>query len=126
MAKAKKTKTTNKAIHKPVPTHKPEQGPDQDKLIAILSYITLIGWIIALVMNTEKKSKLGSFHIRQSLLIMALAVVAGLVTWIPPISVIIWVVTVVLWIMGFVSAIQSTMKPVPVLGEYAQDWFKSL
>ncbi|MBU1975819.1 MAG: hypothetical protein KKG59_05430 [Nanoarchaeota archaeon] len=113
-------------MHKPVPTHKPEQGPDQDKLIAILSYITLIGWIIALVMNTEKKSKLGSFHIRQSLLIMALAVVAGLVTWIPPISVIIWVVTVVLWIMGFVSAIQSTMKPVPVLGEYAQDWFKSL
>jgi len=36
--------------------------PDNAKLIAILSYITLVGWIIAIVLNSQSKTKLGSYH----------------------------------------------------------------
>ena len=59
---------------------KQQPQPDQSKLVAILSYITFIGWIIALVLNQSKKTELGSFHVRQALLIM----IAGIVLmWIP-------------------------------------------
>ncbi len=42
---------------------------DPGKTVAILSYCTLIGFIIALVLNGEQKNKseLGVFHIRQAL-----------------------------------------------------------
>jgi hypothetical protein len=40
------------------------------RLVAVLSYISIIGWIIALIMNEGNRSALGSFHIRQSLLLM--------------------------------------------------------
>ncbi len=40
---------------------------EPNKTIAILAYITLIGWIVAVVMNNEKKDDFASFHIRQML-----------------------------------------------------------
>ena len=37
------------------------------KVIGIVSHITLIGWIVALIMNQNNKSEFGSFYIRQNL-----------------------------------------------------------
>ena len=45
---------------------------DNGKTIAIISYITLIGWIIALIMHNNNKTELGAYHIRQMLGIMLL------------------------------------------------------
>ncbi|MBW2996237.1 hypothetical protein KY332_02945 [Candidatus Woesearchaeota archaeon] len=102
---------------------KKQQQPDQSKLVAILSYITLIGWIVALILNQSKKTELGSFHIRQALLIM----IAGIILmWIPIIGWLLNIVVFVFWIMGLVYAIQGQMKEVPVLGPWAQQWFKGL
>jgi len=96
---------------------------DQSKVVAIVSYLTLIGWIVALIINMNKKTDLGSFHIRQSLLIM----IVGLVlSWIPIIGWLLAIVLFIFWIMGLVYAIQGQMKEVPIIGKYAQDWFKSL
>ncbi|MBW2978324.1 hypothetical protein KY331_05755 [Candidatus Woesearchaeota archaeon] len=96
---------------------------DQSKLVAILSYITLIGWIIALILNMSKKTELGSFHIRQALLL----IIANIVLWwIPVIGWILQIVVLIFWIMGLVYAIQGQMKEVPVIGSYAQKWFKGL
>jgi len=36
------------------------------KTTAIVSHITLIGWIIAFVTNNDKKDPLASFYIRQN------------------------------------------------------------
>ena len=93
------------------------------KTIAILSYITIIGWVIALVMNNEKKSKLGSFHIRQSLLLILISVV---VSWIPVVNWVIGIVLFIFWIMALMSAINKEEKKLPIIGDLAQDWFKSL
>ncbi|MCF7871478.1 hypothetical protein K9L97_00405 [Candidatus Woesearchaeota archaeon] len=96
---------------------------DDAKVIAIVSYITWIGWIVALILNLNKKTSLGSFHIRQSLLLM----IAGTVlTWIPIVGWILAVVVFVFWIMGLISAIKGEKKEVPVLGTFAQQWFKGL
>lgn len=93
------------------------------KTIAIISYITLIGWVIALVLNNEKKSKLASFHIRQSLLLILISVVFS---WIPVLNWVIGIILLVFWIMGLISAINGKEKKLPIIGDLAQDWFKSL
>ncbi|HET7537816.1 MAG TPA: hypothetical protein VFJ90_15260, partial [Candidatus Didemnitutus sp.] len=49
------------------PTPPPAAAATEDKTVAILSYITLIGFIIALVMHGSNKTKLGAYHLRQTL-----------------------------------------------------------
>ena len=90
------------------------------KTIAIVSYITLIGWVIALILNSEAKDKHASFHLRQMLMLMLAAVVLG---WIPILGLIAGVVIFIFWILGLISAVNGTKKEVPILGPLAQKWF---
>ena len=80
---------------------------DNAKLVAILSYITIIGWIIALILHQKSKTALGSFHLRQALLLMIAWVVLW---WIPMIGMVLWIVVFVFVILGLVSAIQGKRK----------------
>jgi uncharacterized membrane protein len=95
---------------------------DEGKTIAIISYITWIGWIIAFIMNTEKKNDFARFHLRQSLIIM----LGSLLAWIPFVGWIWGVFLFVLWILGLIAAINGQKKEIPVLGSLAQQWFKGL
>lgn len=92
------------------------------KNVAIIAHITIIGWIIAMVMNNDNKTEFGSFYLRQVLGLIIL----GLFSWIPIIGWVIGVLCLVLWIMSLISAINGEKKPVFILGEQFQDWFKSL
>jgi len=99
----------------------------EDKTIAILSYITIIGFIAAIVMHQSHKTQLGAFHLRQ-VLGMALTATAGAICGVVPIlGWIVWFLVViglfVLWIMGLLSAVRGDMRPVPILGEHYQRWF---
>ena len=96
---------------------------EEGKAIAIISYITFIGLIIAIVMNAEKKNSFAKFHIRQSLLLVLTSIVVSLI---PLLNFILWVIVLVLWIMGIIYAINGEEKKIPILGEYAQKWFKGL
>ena len=98
-------------------------NPESGKTIAIIAHITLIGWIIGLIMNNGNKTEIGSFYIRQVLGIMLLGFVLGVI---PIINLIAWIVPVVLWIMSIIGAIGGKQKPVFLVGDYFQDWFKSL
>jgi uncharacterized membrane protein len=98
-----------------------------DKTVAIVCYLHLIGFIIAIVIHNGKKTKLGSYHLRQALGFIVTSFALGFILIIPILG---WIVgfcgflfLVVLWIMAFISAIKGEMKPVPVLGEYYQKWF---
>jgi uncharacterized membrane protein len=106
----------------------------EDRTVAILSYITAVGFIIALVMHGSKKTALGSFHLRQALGLFITAVafwVPGLiVTFIPFVNfimILVWPLfglsLLVMLIMGFVAAANGQMKPVPVMGGHYQKWF---
>ncbi len=101
----------------------------EGKTIAIISYITLIGLIIAFIMNNDKKNTFASFHIRQSMGIILLAVAINLIFYvvsIPFLPMIISLGLLVLWILGLVAAVQGEMKPVPLLGVQFQEWFKGI
>jgi uncharacterized membrane protein len=99
------------------------------KIIAIVSYMALIGWIVAIVLNNPK-SELGSFHLRQALGIHALSALAGMVAIVPVLG---WIAAAVggigafiLWVIGLIGAIEGKMKPVPILGEKFQEWFHAI
>ncbi|WP_435579255.1 DUF4870 domain-containing protein [Gilvibacter sp.] len=99
------------------------------KTIAIISYITLIGWIIALVMHQSNKTSLGAYHIRQMLGLMLISLAISLVGRVLGIAMILWILNIgllVFWVLGLVSAVQGEEKPVPIIGPMFQDWFKGV
>jgi uncharacterized membrane protein len=93
------------------------------KTKAIVAHITYIGWIIALVINSNEKDEITSFYIRQLLGIYLFSIV---VTFIPLINFIGWILALVFWIMSLVGAVNGEMKETPVIGKYFQDWFKGI
>ena len=99
----------------------------EDKTVAILSYITLLGFIAAIFMHQSNKTQLGAFHLRQ-VLGLALTGAAGAICGVVPIlGWIVWFLVViglfVLWVIGLLSAVRGDMRPVPILGEHYQRWF---
>lgn len=102
-------------------------GTPEDRTVAILGYITIIGFIVAIVMHSSKKTKLGSYHLRQMLGLVVTGLAAGFIGIIPVIGwlalPILWIGLFVLWIMGLIAAVNGQFKPIPVLGEHYQKWF---
>ncbi len=106
----------------------------EDKLVAIISYVTLIGWIVAYVMFKDEKSgrktEFNVFHIRQSLGINILFLVSWVVDFIPFIGGILYTIVslaiLVFWILGLVAAVNGEMKEIPVVGNTIQDTLKSI
>ena len=104
-----------------------------DKSTAIVSYLTLIGFIAAVIMHGTRKTRLGAFHLRQSLGLMltSIAVACGatilgfvpFVGWLAALA--LWFGLLALWVGGVLAAMNGELKPVPVLGIHFQKWFGS-
>lgn len=95
-----------------------------DKTKAIVSHITIIGWIVALVLNQgDKKTELTSFYIRQMLGLVLVSIVASLI---PVVNLFAWIIVLVLWLMSLIGSLNGEKKLTPYIGEYFQDWFKAL
>jgi len=106
-----------------------ENSSNNGKTVGLIAYFTLIGWIIALVMHNKDKTEFGAFHIRQVLGIMVTGIALSIVASIIGVSIISMAVNIVifaLWIIGLIGAAQGEQKPVPVLGEKFQEWFKGI
>lgn len=104
-----------------------ETGETEGKQIGMIAYLTVIGLIIAFVMNNEKKSEFAQYHIRQMLGLFVSGVAIGLIGIIPLLG---WVIVIVgvfvlfyMWVMGLISAINGQMKPMPILGKKYEEWF---
>ena len=93
------------------------------KVKAIISHITWIGWIIALVVNMNDKDELASFYIRQMLGLWLFSIV---ISFIPVVNIIGWLITLVFWIISLIGAINGEQKLIPWVGQLFQDWFKGL
>ncbi|MEE1898320.1 hypothetical protein GN157_04065 [Flavobacterium rakeshii] len=99
------------------------------KTYAIVSYLTIIGSIIAIILNSEKKDPFASFHIRQALGLtlgfFALGYPIGFFdSWM--VSSAFYLFFFILWIFGFIGALQGQMNLVPILGPFFQKLFKSI
>ncbi|MEL1244505.1 hypothetical protein AAEO56_09550 [Flavobacterium sp. DGU11] len=106
-----------------------DQTTEQGKSNAIISYLTIIGAIIAMIQNSEKKNPFASFHIRQALGVELTFFALGY----PVGSFDNWTVTMafyifffVLWAFGFVTALQGEYGVIPILGPLFQKIFKNV
>lgn len=93
------------------------------KTKAIVAHITWIGWLIALIINSSQRDEITSFYIRQLLGIYLFGLV---VTFIPVINFIGWIIVLVFWILSLIGAVNGEMKESPIVGKYFQDWFKGI
>ena len=88
------------------------------KATSIVSYITIIGWLIAYFAGDKENAK---FYLNQSLVYNIAALING---WILPLipvvgailSTIISIILFVLWIIGLVHACKQQEKPLPIIG----------
>lgn len=110
---------------------------DNGKVVAIVSYISLIGFIIALILHNSKKTKLGAFHLAQALglmitgilfyilLILLTLPMSGMtlsslnsyLNFIILTSIISSITLFILLIYGIIRASKEEEKPLPLFGK---------
>jgi uncharacterized membrane protein len=99
----------------------------EDRTVAILSYVTVIGFIAAIFVHQSRKTQLGAFHLRQALGLILTGVAGGVAAVVPILGWIVWfLLTIglfVLWLLGLIAALRGDMRPVPLLGDQYQKWF---
>lgn len=94
------------------------------KNVAIIAHITLIGLIIAFIMNGgEKRTEFASFYLRQ---LIGITLLGFVLTIIPVVNLIGWILPMAMWVVSIIGALGGKTKPVFLLGEKFQEWFKSI
>ncbi len=111
-----------------------ENTTSTDKTAAIVSYITPIGWLVSFFALNKPKTSLGTYHLRQTLFLfitgiifnILIRIVANFSIFLSTILSIAGIGLFILWIMGLIAAINGEEKPMPLIGEKAQEIFKNL
>ncbi len=103
------------------------------KTIAWISYLTFIGWIVAFILhsNLQQKSSLVIFHLRQMFGLTIFYSLAWLLfrftIFLPGFYMLRWVFVVALfvfWLIGLLGAVNGEQKPIPIIGNLFQKWFR--
>lgn len=94
---------------------------NNSRTVAVVSYITWIGWIIAFLIR-DRSDAFAAHHLNQALMINLLKIAGGLCVMIPHIgeelSGIVAFAAFVLIIMGIYRAVNWRTDPLPVIGEF--------
>ncbi len=106
-----------------------QQEIDDGKTIAVISYITIAGVLIAYFMNTEKRNNFAYFHIRQALGLWLTFFAIGLVvsnfdSW--SITLGFYAFFGVLFLYGLIMALTGKATAVPLVGEFYQKFLSGI
>lgn len=104
----------------------PMEDVEEGKLFAILSYIIPIVFIVPLI---QKDNHFSLFHAKQVLLLVLACVAVSILTAVPVvgcITVFLFLPILAFVIIGLVYAIQGQYKPLPFIGQYAEEWFNTV
>lgn len=114
---------------------------DNGKTASIISYFTIIGWLIAyFAMHKDNRTELSSYQLRQTLLLNLVSIVLGwglgfiiglliVTTGIGALIYLTYIVQLaifIIWLIGLIGAINGQKKPMPIIGEKAQTMFASI
>lgn len=90
----------------------------EENVAGLLCYIA--GWVSGLVFFLiEKDSKFVKFHAMQSIITFVACVV---LSFIPVVQWVVWVLALVLWIILMIKAYQGEKFKLPVIGDLAEKW----
>lgn len=98
----------------------------EGKTMAIIGYMTLIGSLIAMMMNADPKNEFARFHIRQAfglhLVFHSFALLSSVAYNIYALYGL-YLCYIILWVYGFIGALNEKKQSVPAIGPYFQKWF---
>ena len=101
-----------------------------NKTLSIVSYITLIGWLISYFSGKETADDLLKYHLKQSFGLMIVSILFNIaltivVTIVPALSIIALagLIFLVLLIIGCINASNEVQKPLPIIGKMFEDKF---
>lgn len=100
-----------------------------NKTLSIVSYITIIGWLIAFISGKDKADSLLRYHLKQSLAVVILSfilpTILGILISVTHLGIlgIIAVLPLVLMIIGAINAANAVEKPLPLIGKIAEEQF---
>lgn len=87
------------------------------KVVAVLGYFTLVGWIIAVAIYGNHHAPLARFHLRQSL---GLFITFALLSFIPLVGWVLALGVCYLWALGLYYALTMQKRTVPLIGDFFQ------
>ena len=99
---------------------------DRELFAFLATFLSIIGFVIALVAKRDDKYVM--FYAKQSLVLFIVSVIIGIARmilyWIPVIGMLIGLLLslglLVLWILSWVYALSGKEKEVPLIGEWAK------
>lgn len=100
-----------------------------NKTLSVISYISIIGWIISFVMGKDNANSLLKYHLRQSLGLVIFSFVLGIalqiIMSITELYVLgyIGLINFALMIIGIINAANEAEKPLPLIGKMFEDKF---
>ncbi len=95
-----------------------KQHYDMEKVVAVVSYFTVLGWLIAVVIYGKHKSSFARFHLRQSL---GLVITAAVLSFIPLIGWVLNIGVAVVWLIAIFNTFIGQQYIVPIIGEFFQE-----
>ena len=107
---------------------------EEGRTFAILSYaLGLIGLPFFLIPLIMRNNEFSLYHSKQCLMLwlagIAVSIIGSILT-VVCIGLILllagWVFVLVLDIIGLVNAIKGAQQPLPLIGKFAEDWFKGI
>ncbi len=102
---------------------------EEGKNMAVVAYLTIIGAVIALIMNNDKKNPFTAFHVRQGLgLCLTFMIMGYFIGYFNDfkITIAFWIGFGVLFFFGLIGAISGKMQQVPLLGAFYQKIFSNI
>lgn len=115
------------------------------KKVTVLAYLTLVGFIIALYINYNNKTQLGTYHLKQALGLHFTSIVflfipffliagvgsdlLGIFTYLTTVILLVFVLgsmsiyLLKLYLKAIINAKNGEMLPIPVYGKLYEKWF---
>lgn len=104
-----------------------------NRTLAIVGYITIIGWVIAYLSYRKEteKSSFVRYHLTQSLGIILLSVALSIISAVllgilPALATVFYLISLVpfiLMLLGIITASNEAQRPVPVIGKLVEGKF---
>lgn len=92
----------------------------EENVAAFLCY--LLGFATGIVfLVVEKKSSFVKFHAKQSTItFLGLFVILVAIGWVPVLGTLIWIFTLILWLILMIKALQGKRYLLPIVGKLAE------
>lgn len=103
------------------------------KTLSIISYVTIIGWLIAYFSSKDKRESLVSYHLKQGLGIFIVAVIFNIAftiiaSIVPSLAFLglVGYAFLIFMVFGIINAMNEKETPIPVIGKMFENKFAFL